>query len=39
MDVCVLCGMPSAHGSQKSASDSLKVELQEVVSCHVGTRK
>lgn len=31
------CTYPSAHGGQRRASDTQKLKLQTLVSCHVGT--
>jgi hypothetical protein len=33
--LCIMC-MPGTHRGQKKALDSLKLELQTVVSCHAG---
>lgn len=33
--LCIMC-MPGAHKSQKKALDPLPLELQKIVSCHVG---
>jgi hypothetical protein len=36
VSTCVYMDHMCAHGGQKQASDPLELELQVVVSCHVG---